>query len=72
MCTDSLKYRPLGALVDKLMAEPQFSKAFSRLFAGLKRYTETGEPVEAGTPVKLAANVAEGRRFPGLLHRLYT
>ena len=54
----TMKYGPLGTLMNKLMVEPQFSKAWSRLFAGLKYYAETGEPVEVHTPVNLTAVVA--------------
>jgi carbon monoxide dehydrogenase subunit G len=54
----SLKYGLLGVLMDKLMVQPQFSRAWSHLFAGLKYYAETGEPVEAHTPVNLTEVVA--------------
>jgi carbon monoxide dehydrogenase subunit G len=54
----TMKCGPLGALMDKLMMQPQFSQAWSRLFAGLKHYAETGEPVEVHTPVNLTEVVA--------------
>lgn len=54
----NLKYGPLGTLMDKLMVRSQFSRAWSRLFAGLKHYAETGEPMEAHTPVNLTEVIA--------------
>jgi hypothetical protein len=44
--------------MDKLMVQPQFSRAWSRLFAGLKHFAETDEPVEVHTPINLTAVVA--------------
>ena len=44
----SLKYGVLGKLMDKLVVKSQFSKAIPGILAGLKHYSETGEPVEKG------------------------
>lgn len=54
----TLKYGPLGYLMDQMMVKPQFEKAFPRLLAGLKHYCETGETVDTGTPINLTAVVA--------------
>ncbi len=43
----TLKMGPLGLVMDKFMVAPQFSKAWSALFAGLKHYVETGEEVHS-------------------------
>jgi hypothetical protein len=54
----ALKYGPAGALMDALMVRSKFEQAWSRLFAGLKHYAETGEPVSGKTDLNLAAVVA--------------
>jgi len=41
----SLKFGPLGALMDALMVRPQFSKAAPNIIKGLKHFVETGEEV---------------------------
>lgn len=41
----SMKFGPIGLLMDKLMVTPQFGPAWTGLFAGLKHYIETGESV---------------------------
>ena len=43
----SLKFGPIGALMDAVMVKPQFGKAWAGLFAGLKHYVETGEKVDS-------------------------
>ncbi len=47
----SLKFGPIGALMDRLMVRSQFSKAIPGILAGLKHYAETGE--EVGRKVQL-------------------
>lgn len=42
----SMKFGPLGLLMDLLMVKPQFGKAWGGVFAGLKHYVETGEQVD--------------------------
>ncbi len=42
----SMKFGPLGALMDMMMVKPQFGKAWGGLFAGLKQYVETGKQVD--------------------------
>jgi carbon monoxide dehydrogenase subunit G len=54
----SLKYGPLGAVMDSMMVRAKFETAWSRLFAGLKHYAETGEPVSGKTDLNLAAVLA--------------
>ncbi|MFQ5435276.1 MAG: SRPBCC family protein, partial [Anaerolineae bacterium] len=54
----TLKYGPIGYLMDRFMVRPQFEKAFPRLLAGLKHNCETGEIVNAGTPIKMNAVMA--------------
>ena len=51
----TLKFGPVGMVMDQFMAKPNFSKAWSRLFAGLKHYAETGEPVDAKTQLNLTS-----------------
>lgn len=51
----SLRFGPVGLLLDRLLVAPRFSKAWARLFAGLKHYVETGEQVSDRTPLKLEA-----------------
>ena len=50
-----MKYRPVGALIDRFMVRPQFGKAFSLILAGLKHQAETGEPVDRATRVNVDA-----------------
>ena len=38
----TLKYGPIGWLMDAAMVKPQFGKAWGGIFAGLKHYIETG------------------------------
>ena len=54
----ALKFGPMGALMDATMARSKFDKAWSRLFAGLKHYAETGEPVGGKTTLNLGEVVA--------------
>ena len=42
----SLKFGPIGYLMDKLMVASQFGKAWTGVLAGLKHYAETDQPVE--------------------------
>ncbi|MEM7126537.1 MAG: SRPBCC family protein [Chloroflexota bacterium] len=42
----TLKFGPLGALMDMALVKPQFGKAWEGLFAGLKHYAETGQAVD--------------------------
>lgn len=42
----TMKYGPIGALMDLLVVKPQFSTAWAGLLAGLKHHIETGEKVE--------------------------
>jgi uncharacterized protein YndB with AHSA1/START domain len=51
----SLKMGAVGALMDATLIKPQFSKGFGGLLAGLKHYTETGEPVDGLEGLDLAA-----------------
>lgn len=44
-----MKFGPLGALLDKLVAGRQLGKAAALGLAGLKHYLETGEPVDQKT-----------------------
>ena len=44
--------------MDATMARSKFEKAWSRLFAGLKYYAETGEPVSGKTTLSLGEVVA--------------
>ena len=43
----SLKFGPVGYLMDKLMVASQFDKAWTGVLAGLKHYSEAGQPVES-------------------------
>ena len=42
----SLKFGPVGYLMDKLMVASQFGKAWTGVLAGLKHYAETDQQVE--------------------------
>jgi uncharacterized protein YndB with AHSA1/START domain len=53
----SMKFGPLGALMDALMVKPQFGKAWTALFAGLKHHIETGEKVDG--PQRLDFSVVQ-------------
>jgi uncharacterized protein YndB with AHSA1/START domain len=44
-----LKYGPVGALIDTLIARRQYQKGFGELLAGLKYHVETGKEVGEGT-----------------------
>ncbi|MCH7998933.1 MAG: SRPBCC family protein [Chloroflexi bacterium] len=44
-----MKFGPLGALLDKLVAGRQLGKAAALGLAGLKHHVETGEPVDQKT-----------------------
>lgn len=59
----SLKFGPVGALMDRLLVAPRFSKAWTRMLAGLKHYTETGQEVSDGTPLRIES-VAVGSTLP--------
>lgn len=41
----SLKFGPIGRLMNKLLVKPQFRKVVPAVLTGLKHYTETGEVV---------------------------
>ena len=43
----TMKFGPIGALMDTLIVKSQFSKAWAGIFAGLKHHVETGETVES-------------------------
>ena len=43
----TLKFGPVGALMDSMMVKSQFKNAWQGLFAGLKHYIETGEEVDS-------------------------
>lgn len=51
----TMKYGPIGTLMDAMMVKPQFSKGWSGLFAGLKHHVETGETVESPKGLDLSA-----------------
>ncbi len=53
----SLKYGPLGALMEALVVKRFLQRGFQGLLAGLKHYAETGEEVQSakGLPFKLVA-----------------
>lgn len=51
----TLKFGPVGVLMDRLMVAPQLDKAWSQLLAGLKHYVETGQEVGDGTPLDVQA-----------------
>ncbi len=42
----SLKFGPIGSLMDRLLVKKQFSKAVPGILVGLKHYAETGEMVD--------------------------
>ena len=48
-----MKYGPIGVLMDKMMVTPKFGRGWSGLFAGLKKYVETGETVPSLKTVNL-------------------
>ena len=50
-----MKYGPVGALMDKMMVTPRFGQGWSGLFAGLKKYIETGETIPSLKAVNLDA-----------------
>ena len=43
----TLKFGPIGRLMDALMVRPQFRRVVPSVLAGLKHHTETGEAVNA-------------------------
>ena len=49
----SLKFGPVGYLMDKLMVTSQFGKAWTGVLAGLKYYAETDQPVEGPRGINL-------------------
>ena len=56
----SMKYGPIGALMDRLVVETQYAKALDLLLAGLKHHIETGQDIVKGVrvdtgPVRLVA-----------------
>lgn len=51
----TIKFGPLGALMDVVMVKSQFGKAWGGLFAGLKHYIETGEEVNSPTGLDFSA-----------------
>ena len=53
----SLKYGPLGALMEALVVKRFLQRGFQALLAGLKHHVETGEEVQSakGLPFKLVA-----------------
>jgi carbon monoxide dehydrogenase subunit G len=51
----TLRFGPLGRLLDALMVRPQFSKAAPEILLGLKHYVETGEKVDPAVVKKLKA-----------------
>jgi hypothetical protein len=56
-----LGWWPLGALVDRLVIRPRSRRAAQLFVAGLKHFVETGEEVDAATPLdRHAAAVARG------------
>jgi hypothetical protein len=65
----SLKFGPVGLLMDRLLVAPRFSLAWTQLFAGLEHYVETGHEVNDGTPLRLEAVLAT-RSAPPAANRL--
>ena len=51
----TLKFGPIGSLMDTFMVKPQFSNAWAGLFAGLKHYVETGEEVSSPSGLDFAS-----------------
>ena len=50
-----LKYGPVGALMDRLMVHRQMAQGMEGLLAGLKFYSETGQPVDSPKEINTAA-----------------
>ena len=50
-----LKFGPMGALMDAVMAKRQFQKSADNLVAGLKHFVETGELVGDAVPASKSA-----------------
>ncbi|RMF77086.1 MAG: SRPBCC family protein [Chloroflexi bacterium] len=56
--TYTMKFGPLGALMDALMVRKQFSKVVPNLLAGLKHHVETGEEVDRDVFKRLRESAA--------------
>ena len=62
-----MKFGPVGSLMDVAMVKPQFGKAWSLLFAGLKHYAETGEEINGET--RSCHAVVTNGRYPPITHQ---
>lgn len=51
----SLKFGPVGAIMNMVMVKPFTHKATRGVLAGLKHHAETGEPVNSGRGLQLVA-----------------
>ena len=51
----SLKYGPVGAVMDKVMVQRFLDKGFQGLLSGLKHHAETGEEVESTSGIQFVA-----------------
>ena len=54
----SLKYGPIGVLMNLIMVGPFVKKAFQALLAGLKHHAETGQEVKSARGLEFAAVAA--------------
>ena len=51
----SVKYGPVGAVMNRLMLRGQFATAMKRFLAGIKHHVETGALIDRSTPVPVSA-----------------
>lgn len=49
----TLKYGPIGALMNTFMLKPQNTKAWTTFLAGIKHYAETGEAIDSNVYLNL-------------------